>query len=34
VILKGNCGVLQGEGKAIKKVVLIDALDFMPEKYE
>lgn len=33
VILKGNCGVLQGEGKTFKKVVLIDPLDFMPEKY-
>ena len=34
VIIRGNCGILQGEGKNIKKVVLIDPLDFMPEKYE
>ena len=34
VILKANHGVLQGEGKELKTVILLDCLDFMPEKYE
>lgn len=33
VILKGNQAVLPGEGKNAKKVILIDALDCMPEKF-
>jgi hypothetical protein len=33
VILKGNQAVLPGEGKNPKKVVLIDALDCIPEKF-
>jgi|JI9StandDraft_1071089.scaffolds.fasta_scaffold127408_2 hypothetical protein len=34
VILKGHEGVIVGEGKQPKKIILIDALDFMPEKYQ
>lgn len=34
IILKGNQAVLAGEGKSPKKVVLIDGLEFMPEKFE
>ena len=33
VLLKANHGVLQGEGKVMKTVVMIDSLDFMPEKF-
>ena len=34
VILKANHGVMQGEGKNPKTAVMIDCLDFMPQKYE
>lgn len=34
VVLKGRQGVVPGEGKTPKRAVLIDCLDFMPEKYE
>lgn len=34
VILKGHEGVIAGEGKQPKKIILIDALNFMPEKYQ
>ena len=33
VLLKANHGVLQGEGKVMKTAVMIDSLDFMPEKF-
>lgn len=33
ILLKGNHAVLQGEEKDRKRVVLLDSLDFMPEKY-
>lgn len=32
--MKGNEAVLTGEGKQPKKVILIDALEFLPEKYQ
>lgn len=34
VVLKGRQAVIPGEGKTPKRAVLIDCLDFMPEKYE
>lgn len=34
VILKANYGVMQGEGKTLKTAIMLDILDFMPEKYE
>lgn len=34
VILKAFQGVVPGQGKNQKKIILIDALEFMPEKYQ
>ena len=34
MILKAFQGVAAGHGKNQKKIILIDAIDFMPEKYQ